>query len=103
MMNLEEEGEADIWELDDLQEDFEIWEPEEEEVKEEGPVEWEFDPEEAPAVGNHHPQHEPPSIPDPLQRHRISHPPLVAPKPLHTLDLLALSYPSDPTSRYPLE
>ncbi|KAK7267919.1 hypothetical protein RIF29_20600 [Crotalaria pallida] len=49
MMNLEEEDEAAIWELDDVQEDFEIWEPEEEEVQEEGPVEWEFDPEEAPA------------------------------------------------------
>ncbi|KAK7255310.1 hypothetical protein RIF29_28717 [Crotalaria pallida] len=30
---------AAIWELDDLQKDFEIWEPEEEEVQEEGQVE----------------------------------------------------------------
>ncbi|KAK7274194.1 hypothetical protein RIF29_15274 [Crotalaria pallida] len=50
MWDMELNEDAAIWELDDLQEDFEIWEPDEEEDQEEGPVEWEFDPEEAPAV-----------------------------------------------------
>ncbi|KAK7274105.1 hypothetical protein RIF29_15179 [Crotalaria pallida] len=50
MLNMELDEDGAIWELDDLQEDFEIWEPEEEEVQEEGPLELEFDPEKAPAV-----------------------------------------------------
>ncbi|KAK7275435.1 hypothetical protein RIF29_16552 [Crotalaria pallida] len=50
MPNMEWNEDGAIWELDDLQEDFEVWEPEEEEVQGEEFVEWKFDPEEAPAV-----------------------------------------------------
>ncbi|KAK7256755.1 hypothetical protein RIF29_30213 [Crotalaria pallida] len=39
MLNMELDEDAAIWELDDLQEDFEIWEPDKEEVQEEGQVE----------------------------------------------------------------
>ncbi|KAK7256754.1 hypothetical protein RIF29_30212 [Crotalaria pallida] len=39
MLNMELDEDAAIWELDDLQEDFEIWEPDKKEVQEEGQVE----------------------------------------------------------------